>query len=663
MLSPILKKGLFLIFLLCPPAFSSETLWSLTEDGIELDVAGKNIVSHKDHFAMSGRAVDLILEWSVSQEGGFQANRWVRWPMLRRVPNNTHAAFNQRFGEKEGMIPLINGKKLSAGKVEEVTINGIFEVTSNHAEGIRSVRRIFPASSGPAVIDLIELENNSADTVQVTIPAFREKNNREKQYRGTYVVEEFILGEGTFTLFPGDRKAYSITRTARQENEAPYMNNPEMEQAARREFVREMKESLVLTTPSPVLDRMFSFAKIRAAESIFSTRGGLMHGPGGYNLFLAAIWANDQAEYINPFFPFLGDQIGNESAMNSFRWFATYMNPEYKPIPSSIISEGEGFWNGAGDRGDAAMIAHGAARFALASGNKEWGRELLPLIEWCLEYTRRQMMPEGVAASKSDELEGRFPSGKANLCTNTLYYDALVMTARLCRELAPDKAEKYKRESEVLLTNIKKYFEGEVEGYQTYKYYEGNTKLRSWICMPMVVGIYDRAAETTEALLSPKIWFGHGMLTESGSKTYWDRSALYSFKGIFAAGQIEKAFSQFMDYSRERLLGQHVPYAIEAWPEAGQSHLSAESGLYCRIFIEGLFGIEPAGFRAFTIKPMLPKEWEFAELKNMKAFGNNISIYVARQPNGISLKIINHAGETIYEQVRSEGEKHEIQLP
>ena len=59
------------------------------------------------------------------------------------------------------------------------------------------------------------------------------------------------------------------------------------------------------------------------------------------------------------------------------------MNDEWKPIPSSIIAEGDSYWNGAGDRGDAAMIAYGAARYALASGNKEEARQLWALIEWC----------------------------------------------------------------------------------------------------------------------------------------------------------------------------------------------------------------------------------------------------------------------------------------
>ena len=116
--------------------------------------------------------------------------------------------------------------------------------------------------------------------------------------------------------------------------------------------------NLILETPDAVIDRMFAFSKIRACESIYETKGGRMHGPGG-ETFYAAIWANDQAEYINPYFPFVGYDYGNQSALNSYKHFARFMNTEWKPIPSSIIAEGIDIWNGAGDRGDAAMIAYG----------------------------------------------------------------------------------------------------------------------------------------------------------------------------------------------------------------------------------------------------------------------------------------------------------------
>lgn len=124
-----------------------------------------------------------------------------------------------------------------------------------------------------------------------------------------------------------------------------------------------------------------------------------MHSPGGESYY-AAVWANDQAEYANPFFPFLGYDIGNASALNSFRLFARFMNSDYKPIPSSIIAEGKDTWNGAGDRGDAAMIAYGAARYALAKADKKEAQELWPLIEWCLEYCKRKINASGIVTSR-----------------------------------------------------------------------------------------------------------------------------------------------------------------------------------------------------------------------------------------------------------------------
>ncbi len=647
--------------LLPAQAESAPSQWTLDGDSISLAPEP----GRKDHFAMSGRSVDLILEWSVGEDGSFDSVQWIRWPMLRTIPNNTHASFNMRFKEAPEARPLIDGKTLSPGKVSQTRIDGIFSVTSSHPEGIASTRTILPASSAPAVIEIIELRNTANRNILLSIPAWRKSQDSQPGTRGIYKVEESLLGEGEFTLAPGGKRIYTLVRAARLAEEAPYCDNPESELAARRAFLDEMRKSLVLKTPEPILDGMFQFAKIRATESIFSTRGGLMHGPGGYNKFLAAIWTNDQAEYVNPFFPFLGNMLGNESAMTCYRMFAQYMNPEFKSIPSSIIAEGDGTWNGAGDRGDQAMLAYGASRFALASGNKGWGKELLPLIDWSLEYCRRHKTPEGVVTSDSDELEGRFPSGKANLCTNILYYDALITAANLWKAIAPSspKPEEYNREAAELKQAIKKYFEGTVEGFATYKYYETNDVLRSWICMPLVIGMDDRAEATVDALFSPRLWFGNGMLTASGTTTYWDRSALYAFRGIFAVGLQDRALPKLLDYSRERLLGKHVPYAIEAWPEANQSHLSAESGLYCRIFTEGLFGITPTGFRSFSSLPRLPKTWNKAALSNIKAFGSSFNIALERTEDGIRVLVSDMNGTSLYDQTRKEGIPHSITLP
>lgn len=99
---------------------------------------------------------------------------------------------------------------------------------------------------------------------------------------------------------------------------------------------------------------------------------------------------------------------------------------------------------------------------------------------------------------------------------------------------------------------------------------------------------------------------------------------------MLAAGETEKALRFLKYYSRRRLLGEHVPYAVEAYPEGNQRHLSAESGLYARIFTEGMFGMRPTGFNSFDMTPRLPKEWNNIALRKINAFQNEFDVEVAR---------------------------------
>ena len=468
-----------------------------------------------------------------------------------------------------------------------------------------------------------------------------------KGVTGSYVVRGDLAGSGTFTLAPADSLAFDAVFQAYRSGEEPLRPDVAAEYAARMEFVHGcIDANLVLETPDPVIDTEFRYAKLRAAESIIETRGGYMHAPGGESYY-AAVWANDQAEYVNPFFPFLGYGTGNESALNSFRHFARFMNPGYEPLPSSIIAEGDDIWNGAGDRGDAAMIACGAARYALARGSRAEAEELWPLIEWCLEYCRRKLTADGVVASDTDELEGRFPTGEANLCTSTLYYDALLSAVPLGRELGvrPAVTARYAAEAGALAKAIDAHFGGEVGGYDTYRYYDGNTLLRSWICMPLIVGLRERCEGTVRALLSPELLTDDGLLTEQGGATFWDRSTLYALRGIYNAGYADRATEMLHRYSQRRLLGDHVPYPIEAWPEGSQRHLSAESGLYCRIVTEGLFGIRPAGLRSFDLTPGMPSAWERMSLRRIRAFDADFDISVGREVGGKLRITVMQAGK------------------
>ena len=157
----------------------------------------------------------------------------------------------------------------------------------------------------------------------------------------------------------------------------------------------------------------------------------------------------------------------------------------------------------------------------------------------------------GVVTSDADELEGRFPAGKANLCTSSLYYDALLSAAYLAEDLGKGSAviKKYRQQASDLEKAIDSYFAATVEGFDTYAYYEGNDILRAWICIPLTVGINKRATGTIDALFSPRLWSENGLLTQAGSQTFWDRSTLYALRGAFMAGEIEKAMKFMKHYS------------------------------------------------------------------------------------------------------------------
>ncbi|MCI7707309.1 MAG: hypothetical protein MSS21_10140 [Parabacteroides sp.] len=640
--------------------------WHLNQDGgISWEVkSGDN--AHSDHIEMSGLKVSTVVRYGVDVEGKFLLNRGMVWPMLRTIPNDTHASLMRKLGWNPLENVLINNAQIKE-QVRRISLDGTMEVESDLStrQGVVGLTRIlFPSTTQPMFCEKYVLENkgNKAVTVEINQVKNVMTTAAEKGVNGSYRIIQALNGAAYTSLQPGQSVSFYAYTAGYEQGESEVTPDIERELSKRQAFIQELWGKLVLNTPDPVINTMFAFAKIRGAESIYDTACGLLHGPGGESYY-AAIWANDQAEYINPFFPFLGYDKGNQSALNAYLQFARFMNDAYKPLPSSIIAEGTDVWGGAGDRGDAAMIAYGASRYALERGSKEEAEQLWPLIEWCLEYCHRKVNTDGVVASDSDELEGRFPAGDANLCTSSLYYDALNSAGYLGKELKKEGKllKHYASQAKSLKANIEKYFGAEVEGFQTYQYYKGNDVLRSWICIPLTVNIFDRKEETVRALFSPRLWTENGLLTQAGSETYWDRSTLYALRGVYACGETEKATEYLKFYSGQRLLGEHVPYAIEAWPEGNQRHLSAESGLYCRIITEGLFGIRPTGFKSFVLTPRLPAEWNQMGLHKIQAFGSSFDVEIQRAGEKLQVTVLNQ-GKVCVKKTIKEGDSLMVKL-
>ena len=626
-----MKNILFLIvFFAAFTLHGKESRWYINGNHSVQWETSNGELPYTDHIEMAGVRAAVVYYWGVNDKKQFNMDRHLVFPMLRTIPNNTHASWMPRCDVDFLKGVTANGRYVTEQQVKVVTINGVltvFGTLKGDNNDFELTRIFFPSPSQAAVCEKYTVKNVGKKKETLLVPALHSvrTTNHENGTRGSYclVASTAFQEDWKVTLEPGESTTFycSVQGFALADEQEKELD-VEQELKERMAFVEEVAtERLQFHCPDNTVQTLFQMSKIRASESIFQTQNGLMHAPGGESYY-AAMWCNDQAEYVNPFFPFLGYEKGNESAMTTWKCYLKLLNPDYRFLPWSIICGGDDVF-GPFDRGDAAMLAYGASRYCLERGDKEIARQVWPLIEWCLEYCNRRINQHGVVASEGDELEHRLPSGDANLCTSSLYYDALISGACLLDELKGAKgksaAAAYRKQAATLRQNIDKHFHATVEGYDTYRYYEGNTVLRSWICIPLTMGIYERAQGTLQAMFSPQLWTENGMLSQSGDKIFWDRSTLYGFRGAFAAGYADKALEYLQKFSAIRLLGEHVPYVVEAWPEGGLRHLSAESGLYCRILTEGLLGFRPTGFRSFTLTPQMPTEWNDYSFKNVYA--------------------------------------------
>jgi len=574
---------------------------------------------HSEDLEMAGFYASDTVKYGVKGETGFYHIHHPVFPTLRRRPNNTHASYQLDIAEEFMPAILLDGNPVKE-ELKRVTIDGVLNLETA-ANGLYIIHRCFPSTELRAVYEIVTVTNLTGKPASLSFTTEPEVYvNEELGCMGICITEVFHDAEEV-TLADGETYSYSIAITGRLADEEPEFDDAKAELDSRYRNIMRLTDPMKIDSGNDLLDTMFTFAKLRAGESVFDTMYGLMHSPGGLSYY-AATWCNDQVEYAGPYFAYTGDDALIEASYNAYKMYTPFMSKKYDPIPSSVIAEGVDYWNGAGDRGDAAMYLCGASQFALTCGDYDMAEDLLPGIRWCAEYCERKKNEAGVIESKSDELEGRFPSGKANLCTNTLCYAGLLAAAELEKAIGDDDlADTYIARAAELKDAIDRYFAKEIHGMDTYAYYETCEILRSWICMPLCVGIYDRARGTVDALCSDYLMADDGLLTAEGCPTIWDRSTLYGLRGIFASGYTDKAAELLLHYCSQRLLGERVPYAVEAYPEGAKRHLSGESALFCKIITEGMLAMIPTGLNSFTLKPTLPDALDHLYLTNIKAYG------------------------------------------
>lgn len=651
-------------------AQDNQDFWRISDrNSIVWSVDKQGELPHKENIEMAGKQVAAIVYYSVDSSRRLQVSRDVIFPQLRTYNKHDEphwkkyrAYFRRTVGDEVLPSIHINNKVIRPTYIDSVEIGGWLRFYHTPIDGLKITRTLYPSSEERFLIEEWELVNLNKGAMPVQLTQNRWSQS-ELGYKGRYTFHAYGHSRDIIDLGGGESVKFPVYFGATLNEESAQFDFEEA-WSQRQAFLSKMSSGLALKTPDPVINLLFYFSKIRAAESIFSSSMGLIHSPGGGNYYVGT-WANDQVEYSGPFFPYLGYEVGNEAAYNTYQKFKEHIPEGDSHIPYAFEVDGNYVMDFL-DRGDAAMIAYGTTQYLLAKGDLEEISSLWPLVEWSLNYCHQHRNVAGAVLSESDEMEGRIPTGEANLSTSSLYYGGLKNAEHLARIMNQNrKAAQYKQHARDMESVIEQYFGAQIEGLDTYRYFDGNQYLRHWICLPLVMGITNRKDETLSALFE-HLWTENGVLVEkkpnSKINMFWDRATLYALRGAFRVGETTLAFKKLQDYSQKRLLGDHVPYAIEAYPENNMKHLSAESALYCRIITEGMLGIEPISLRSFRLTPKLPSEWDFMELNNLSLFGTKTNLSFRRNGNRIFVEVTSE-GKTVFNKSVSEGKEVIIKLP
>ena len=113
---------------------------------------------------MSGRFISLIAAYGTDGNGKLTVSRQLVFPMLRTVPNDTHASTIYTFGSEAAPVIRINNRIISE-QVKRFMIRGMVIIESSNGNGIDIRRELFPSTDKPAAFERYTLTNNTKQPI------------------------------------------------------------------------------------------------------------------------------------------------------------------------------------------------------------------------------------------------------------------------------------------------------------------------------------------------------------------------------------------------------------------------------------------------------------------------------------------------------------------
>ncbi len=617
-----------------------------------LDPAGRIIhdCAGKDPLVLCMQGRQVVMEVHVDPATGFSCTA----RFFNVVPDLPP---RQRILCKAGRESVpdmqVEGRPLKVDLPSSAAFDGLLCLTYPATEGVVTTRTVYPSMGRALVIEEWQVRNAGGQPARFSVAPARTVLSKGD----TYTVRWTCPGVASTALEPGGVCSFFTCVQARPAADPDLAVDVAAERGARQALAEAAwRGPGRLNTPEPQLDAAFALQKLHVLECpIETTRGLLTHN--GSLTYSPGIWANDPVEYSSPLFPFFGDAGLNGACMNMYRvWQEHCQTVGPDPFPGSF--EGTSLKLVQRERGDDAMVLYGLSKFLLFQGDASAARTLWPLIEFSAESVAKHTTADGIVASNTDEMEGRYPTGKANLSTSALAYGGYRLAARLAHALGKPEEATFDPRADALRASIERYFGAEIEGYATYRYFRENTTLRGWILLPLAMGIMDRQEGTVAALLSDKLWphrmAGADILAETGRETEWGRETYYALRALFKAGRTEEAVDLTRRVVKAQIFGRRGPY-----PDEDAIDMLCPGSLYPRVFTEGVFGIVPTGFDSFECTPRLPKDWPRMALCDVRAFGRAWDLRVAREGSQLNITV-SRDGQTIFTGSGPEGKTYPV---
>lgn len=225
-----------------------------------------------DHLEMSGLQLSSIVHYGVN-DGILEQRVKLVFPMLRTLPNDTHASLLYEIDSKEFEQIKIDGEAVNE-RQNSFSFDGVLQHESTTNEGFVIRRQLFPSTDRAVFLVKTEIKNPTKKAIKITLPKIEWSHITDSKIGldGAYHIKVISDKHGVFTLGPNQSMNYSLIYSGEKEGVTSSYVSADYELKKRRRLIENTISDLVFTCPDRVMTRAFSFAKLRAVESILIPR-------------------------------------------------------------------------------------------------------------------------------------------------------------------------------------------------------------------------------------------------------------------------------------------------------------------------------------------------------------------------------------------------------